>query len=83
MIDHNTAVRMNNITLGISIENRNIQYLYDISVLIGDRDRIIFKALIASMRPGSGKNKHLGFSGNRYICDYIIPLPDLFFHIFL
>ena len=43
MIDHNTAVRMNNITLGISIENRDIQYLYDIRVLIGDRDRIIFK----------------------------------------
>ena len=32
MIDHNTAIRMNNKTLCISIESRNIQYIYDIRV---------------------------------------------------
>ena len=83
MIHNNTAIRMNHITLGISIESRNIQHIYDIRVFIGNGNGIIFKALITSMRPGSSKNKELGFSGNRCIGYNIISLPDLIFNIFL
>lgn len=74
---------MNHITLGISIESRNIQHIYDIRVFIGNGNGIIFKALITSMRLGSGKNKELGFSGNCCIGYHIISLPDLIFNIFL
>ena len=81
MIDHNTAIRMNNKTLGISVERRNVQYLYDISVFISNGNRIIFKSLITSMNIWSGKNKQLGFSGNCCIRYDIISLPDLLFNI--
>ena len=64
MIDHNTAIRMNNKTLGISIESRNIQYIYDIRVFISNGYGIIFKSLISSVSLRGGKNKQLSFSGN-------------------
>ena len=83
MIDHNTAIRMNNKTLGISIESRNIQYIYDIRVFISNGYGIIFKSLISSVSLRSGKNKQLRFSGNWCIRNNIISLPDLLFNIFL
>ena len=83
MIHHNTAIRTNNKALGIFIEGRDIQYLYDIRVFIGNGNRIIFKALINSMSLRSGKNKQLGFSGNCCIRNNIISLPYLLFNIFL
>ena len=83
MIHNNTTIRMNHITLGISIKSRNIQHIYDIGVFIGNGNCIIFKSLIDSMRPGSGKNKQLRFSGNCCIRNNIISLPDLIFNIFL
>ena len=64
MINHNTTIRMNNKTVGISIKSRNIQYIYDIRIFISNGNRIIFKSLINSMRLRCGKNKQLGFSGN-------------------
>ena len=83
MIDHNTAIRMNHITLCVSVKGRNIQYTYDIRVFICNGNGIIFKALIASMRLRAGKNKQLGFSGNYCICYDILSLPDLILQIFL
>jgi len=83
MINHNTAIRMNNKTLGISSKSRNIQYIYDIRVFISNGNGIIFKSLINSMSLSCGKNKQLGFSGNRCIRYHIISLPDLIFNIFL
>ena len=64
MIDHNTAIRMNDITLGISIKSRNIQHIYDIRIFISNCDCIIFKSLIVSMSSWSSKYKQLGFSRN-------------------
>ena len=83
MIDHNTAIRINNKTLGISIERRNIQQGYDIRVFIRNGNGIIFKSLINSMGPGRGKNKQLRFSRNCRIRYHIISLPDLIFNISL
>ena len=83
MIDHNTAIRMNNKALGISIESRNVQHIYDIRVFIGNGNCIIFKSLINSMGPGSSKNKQLRLSGNCCIRYHIISLPDLLFNVFL
>ena len=83
MIDDNTAIWMNHITLGISIKSRDIQYIYYISVFICNGNCIIFKTLIASMRLGAGKYKHLWFSGNYCICYDILPQRDLIFKIFL
>ena len=79
MIDHNTAIRMNHITLCVSVKGRNIQYTYDIRVFICNGNGIIFKALIASMRLRAGKNKQLGFSGNYCICYDILSL-QIFLH---
>ena len=83
MIHDNTAIRMNNIALCISMKSRNIQYIYNIRILIGNSDRIVSKSLIVSMNPGTGKNKYLGFSGNYCIRYDIIPILDLIFKIFL
>ena len=81
MIHHNTTILMNHITLGISVESRDVQYIYDIRILIGNGNRIIFKSLIASIDLGSCKNKQLGFSRNCCICYHITSLPELLFHI--
>ena len=62
---------------------RDIQYIYNVRIFIGNRDRIVSKSLIVSMSPGTGKNKHLGFSGNYCIRYDIIPVLDLIFKIFL
>ena len=83
MINHNTTIRMNNKTLGISIKSRNIQYIYDIRIFISNGNCIVFKSLINSMRLRCGKNKQLGFSGNCCIRYHIISLPDILFNIFL
>ena len=83
MIHHNTTIRMNHKALGISIESRNIQYVYNVRVFVSNRNRIIFKSLINSMSLRRGKNKQLRFSGNCCIRYHIISLPDFLFHIFL
>ena len=83
MIHDNTAIRMNNIALCISMKSRNIQYIYNVRIFIGNRDRIVSKSLLVSMSPGTGKNKHLGFSWNYCIRYDIIPVLDLIFKIFL
>ena len=74
---------MDDIAFCISLKGRNIQYFYNIGIFIGNRNGIIFKSLIGSIRPGTDKYKHLRFPGKCHICYEVLSLPYLILEIFL
>ena len=83
MVDHHTAIRMDHIAPGVSIEGGDVQHVYDVFVFIGNGDGIVRKSLIASVGIRAGENKHLGISGKGRIGYDVLAAPDLLLNALL